>query len=104
MSKVIHEGGRFSRLRRVADSQSTAREARAMPNPAPAPATIRLSVSICRTRRVRVAPREERMASSRARKVARANCMFITFTQAMRSTPTQKASMVRRVPRRGRGV
>ena len=76
----------------------------AMPRAEPMAASSRLSVSICRTRRARVAPREERTASSRARSAARANCMFITFTQAISSTPTQKPSMVRSVPRKGRGV
>ena len=41
--------------------------------------------------RPRVAPSDERIASSLARSVARANCMFITLTQAMSSTPTQNA-------------
>ena len=104
MSKVIQEGGGLSRLRKVALSQPTARDARPIPSTAPMPATRRLSVSICRTRRVRVAPREDLMASSFARREARANCMFITLTQAMRSTPRQKASMVSNVPRKGRGV
>ena len=39
-----------------------------------------------------------------ARSVARANCMFITLTQAISSTPTQKPSIVSSVPRSGRGV
>ena len=55
-------------------------------------------------RRTRVAPSDERTASSFARSVARANCMFITFTHAMSSTPTQNASIVHNVPRSGRGV
>ena len=46
----------------------------------------KLSVSICLTMRQRVAPSAPRMASSRARKAARPNCMFITFTQAIRRT------------------
>ena len=44
------------------------------------------------------------MASSLARRVARANCMFITLTQPISSTPTQKPSIVSRVPRSGSGV
>ena len=47
-----------------------------------------------------VAPSADRTASSRARSVARANCMFITFTHAMSRRPTQKASIVKSVPRR----
>ena len=46
----------------------------------------KLSVSICLTMRPRVAPSAPRMASSRERKAARPNCMFITFTQAIRRT------------------
>jgi hypothetical protein len=61
-------------------------------------------VSIWRISRPRVAPSDERTASSLARSVARANCMFITLTQAMSSTPTQKPSIVYSVPRSGRGV
>ena len=59
-----------------------------MSEPAIAPkiATTRLSVSICLTSRQRVAPSAPRMASSFARKAARPNCMFITFTQAMSKT------------------
>ena len=53
---------------------------------------------------MRVAPSDERIASSLARSVARANCMFITLTHAMSSTPTQKPSIVNSVPRSGRGV
>ena len=75
-----------------------------MPTTAPMPATSRLSVSICRTRRRREAPSDERTASSLARSVARANCMFITLTQEISSTPTQKPSIVHSVPRSGRGV
>ena len=75
-----------------------------MPSTAPMPATSRLSVSICVMSRVRVAPSDERIASSLARSVARANCMFITLTQAMSSTPTQKPSIVHSVARSGRGV
>ena len=67
-------------------------------------ATSRLSVSIWRNSRTRVAPSDARIASSRARRVARANCMFITFTQAMRRTPTPNPSMVSSVPRSGSGV
>ncbi len=70
-----------------------------MPSTAPRPARITLSVSIWRIRRIRVAPSDDRTASSRARSVARANCMFITFTHAMSSTPTQNASIVQSVPR-----
>ncbi len=70
-----------------------------MPMTAPPPASSALSVTICRMRRPRVAPMADRTASSRARSVARANCMFITFTHAMTSTPTQKASIVHIVPR-----
>ena len=65
-----------------------------MPIAAPMPATSRLSVSIWRMRRMRVAPSDDRIASSFARSVARANCMFITLTHAMSSTPTQKPSIV----------
>ena len=61
-------------------------------------------MSIWRISRIRVAPSDDRMASSLARSVARANCMFITLTQAISSTPTQKPSIVRSVPRSGRGV
>ncbi len=68
------------------------------------PATSRLSVSIWRISRRRVAPSDDRIASSFARSVARANCMFITLTHAISSTPTQKPSIVSSVPRRGRGV
>jgi hypothetical protein len=75
-----------------------------MPSAAPAPASSRLSVSICRMRRPRVAPSDERTASSRIRSVARANCMFITLTHAMSSTPAQNASIVSSVPRSGSGV
>ncbi len=75
-----------------------------MPIDAPMPATSRLSVSIWRISRTRVAPSDERIASSLARSVARANCMFITLTQAISSTPTQKPSIVSSVPRSWRGV
>ncbi len=75
-----------------------------MPITAPMPATSRLSVSIWRISRARVAPSDERTASSFERSVARANCMFITFMHAISSTPTQKASIVHSVPRSGRGV
>ena len=51
-------------------------------------------MSIWRMSRMRVAPSDDRIASSLARSVARANCMFITFTHAMSSTPTQKPSIV----------
>ena len=43
---------------------------------------------------MRVAPSDERTASSLARSVARANCMFITLTHAISSTPTQNPSIV----------
>jgi hypothetical protein len=75
-----------------------------MPRAAPALATMTLSVSICRTSRPRVAPSEARTASSRARSAARANCMFITLTHAMSSTPTQNPSIVSSAPRRPSGV
>jgi len=42
-----------------------------------------------RISRPRVAPSDDRTASSFARSVARANCMFITLTHAISSTPTQ---------------
>ena len=71
---------------------------------APMPAISRLSVSIWRISRTRVAPSDDRIASSLARSVARANCMFITLTQAISSTPTQNPSIVNSVPRSGRGV
>ena len=45
-----------------------------------------------------MAPSDERMASSLALKVARANCMFMTLTQAMSKTPMQKANMVSSMP------
>ena len=67
-------------------------------------ATSRLSVSICRISRMRVAPSDARIASSRARNVARANCMFMTFTHAISSTPTQNPSIVSSVPRSAGGV
>ena len=70
-----------------------------MPRTAPAAASSELSVSICRISRLRVAPSDDRTASSRARSVARANCMFITLTHAMSSTPTQNASIVHIMPR-----
>ena len=38
-------------------------------------------------------PSEVRIASSLARRVARANCMFITLAQARRSTAMQAASI-----------
>ncbi len=75
-----------------------------MPAAAPIAATSRLSVSICRISRMRVAPSDERTASSLARSVARANCMFITLTHEISSTPTQNPSIVQSVPRSGRGV
>ena len=103
-SNVIHDGGGVSRLRTDADSQSIEKYASAMPIAAPIEAISRLSVSICRTSRARDAPSDDRTASSLARSIARANCMFITFTHAMSSTPTQKPSIVRSVPRSGRGV
>src|SRR5437763_1289603 len=103
-SNVIQDGGGFSRFLTVADNQSIDAYARTMPTSAPIPATSRLSVSIWRTSRVRVAPSEERTASSFARSVARANCMFITFTHEMSNTPTQNPSIVHSVPRSGRGV
>ncbi len=56
-------------------------------------------MSIWRISRPRVAPSDDRTASSLARSVARANCMFITLTQAINSTPTQKASIVHIMPR-----
>jgi hypothetical protein len=71
---------------------------------APADATSTLSVNIWRTSRPRVAPRDERIASSFARRVARANCMFITLTHAISSTATQKPSIVSSVPLRPSGV
>ena len=101
---MIHAGGGFSRFRTVADSQSIDAYARPMPTTAPMPATSRLSVSICRTSRMRDAPSDDRTASSLARSVARANCMFITLTHEMSSTPTQNPSIVHSVPRSGRGV
>jgi hypothetical protein len=104
MSNRIQAGGGLSSPRMVVDRASTQSEASPTPRTAPSPARSRLSVSICAIRRSRLAPSEERTASSRARSVARANCMFITLTQAITSTPTQKASMVRSVPERGRGV
>ena len=103
-SNVIHEGGGFSRFRTVADSQSIDAYASAIPTTAPMPAMSRLSVSICPTSRIRDAPSDDRTASSFARSVARANCMFITFTHEMSSTPTQNPSIVHSVPRSGRGV
>ena len=103
-SNVIHVGGGFSRFRTVADSQSIERVREPMPTTAPMPATSRLSVSIWPTRRLRDAPSDDRTASSLARSVARANCMFITFTHEMSSTPTQNPSIVHSVPRSGRGV
>ena len=76
-----------------------------MPTTAPMPATSRLSVSIWRDQaRCAIAPSDDRTASSLARSVARANCMFITLTHAMSSTPTQNPSIVHSVPRSGRGV
>ncbi len=53
----------------------------------------KLSVNICLTMRHWVAPRAPRIATSRARSAARPNCMFITLTQAMRSTTTTAPSM-----------
>ncbi len=103
-SKRIQAGGGVGRLRMTADSQSTDTLASPIPRAQPMAARSRLSVSICRTSRARVAPSEERTASSRARNAARPNCMFITLTHAISSTPTQKPSMVRSVPRRGLGV
>ncbi len=103
-SNVIHDGGGVSRLRTVAVSQSIDRYARPIPSAAPMLATSRLSVSIWRTNRTRVAPSDERIASSLARSVARANCMFITLTHAISSTPRQKPSIVHSVARSGFGV
>ena len=61
--------------------------------PRQASAMRKLSVSICLTMRQRVAPSAPRIASSRARNAARPNCMFITFTQAMRRTTMTAPSM-----------
>ena len=101
---MIQFGIGFCRLRTVADSQPIDAYASTMPTTAPIPATSRLSVSICRTRRMRDAPSDDRTASSFARKVARANCMFITLTHEMSSTPTQNPSIVHSVPRSGPDV
>ena len=98
MSKVIHVGGPYCMLCTVAHSQSAAAYASGMPRAAPAVAIRMLSVSICRMSRPRAAPSDDRTASSLARSAARANCMFITLTHAMSSTPTQKPSMVSSVP------
>ena len=66
---------------------------------APKTATTRLSVSICLTSRQRVAPSAPRIASSFARKAARPNCMFITFTQAMSSTRMTAPSIAQTICR-----
>ena len=60
---------------------------------APISATRKLSVIICLTSRQRVAPSAPRMASSFARKAARPNCMFITFTHAISKTTTTAPSI-----------
>ena len=104
MSNVIQVGGPYCMPCTVAHSQSVAAYASGMPRAAPARASSALSVSICLARRARVAPSEARTASSFARRVARANCMFITLTHAMSSTPTQNASIVIIVPRSPSGV
>ncbi len=64
---------------------------------APKKATTILSVSICLTRRQRVAPSAPRIASSFARKAARPNCMFITFTQAISKTRMTAPSMAQTI-------
>jgi hypothetical protein len=101
---AIQSGGPFSMLCSVAFSQSDEKYDSTMPSAAPTAATSRLSVSIWRISRIRAAPSAERTASSFARSVARANCMFMTFTHAMSSTPTQNPSIVHSVPRSETGV
>lgn len=86
-------------FRKVADIRWTAWCAGASPRAAPEPAKSALPASICRTCRPRVAPSDDRTASSLARSVARANCMFITLTHAMGGIPTQHASIVHIIPR-----
>ena len=67
------------------------------PATAPNTATSRLSVNICRTSLHRLAPSAPRIANSFARKAARPNCMFITFTQAISNTRMTAASIAQTV-------
>jgi hypothetical protein len=100
----MYDGSGLGRLRTELISLPVVQKAAATPTTAPAAARMALSASICRISRHRVAPSDERTASSLARSVARANCMFMTLTQARTSTPAQKASMVNSRPRRNGGV